>query len=158
MIQQIRTPADMRMQNLVSQIALSVREAIRRELDGLDAPSETEQMLKEKVVAAISPYLFAFTRCGKHAICTEGIQSEGLHHDDHIYILILPENVQLLIDRMADTVQDSVRLVLDPSTAEALDQRVRDCLQRNFVRYVYSNPVCGTNHICRGSFPINPWK
>ncbi|MCI0555473.1 MAG: hypothetical protein L0287_31390, partial [Anaerolineae bacterium] len=96
--------------------------------------------------------------CGKFDVCTEGVEQGKPRRDDRIFILVLPEDFQGLVDQIAVEMLEQMRLFLDPDCVVALDQRLRSSLIRDFGRYLFTNPTCGYHEVCRRSVPVDPWR
>ena len=158
MIQQLRTPAGTRLQDIIEEIALRVRESIKREIDGMEAPPQTLQVLAEKLAQIISPYLIAFAQCGKFEVCTEGVEQPNAKGDDRIFILVLPGDFRALVNEITGEMLQQTRELLDHDAAAALDQRLRAAMIRDLGKYMFTNPICGYHEVCRRSVPVDPWR
>lgn len=156
---QIRIPGNRTVEDMISVLSLSILESIKRELDSMEVPFDSFHALESRIVSAISPYLQAFDACGSNPVCNEGVQGKVVPDpDDRIYMLRLPEGgLDPLVQEILTEVLQSVRLSLDSSARESLNARVLSCLQRELDRFLYFNPYCGREEVCRSSHPISPW-
>jgi hypothetical protein len=156
---QLRIPCPMNLQDLMSDLALSALESIKRELDSLEVPFESYTNLENRIISAFSPFLKARSACGMHPVCTEQVEGPSTpEKSDHIFLIELQNEFGDMLDRLVQTTTESMRLSMDAQTAAALNRRVRSGLRENLAKYIYCNPVCGTHDICEMSYPVNPWS
>lgn len=155
---QLRIPGNRTIEDMVSVLALALLESIKRELDSMEVPFDSYHALEGRIVAALSPFVRAFDACGSDPVCREGVQGKPVPDaGDRIYMLHLPAGLKPLVQGIMTEVLESVRLSLDPLTAESLNARVLSSLERELDRYAYWNPSCGNEEVCRTSHPISPW-
>jgi hypothetical protein len=155
---QLRTPADQTIENVIAHLALAVLESVKRELDSMEVPTENLQTLEVRVQSAIAPFLHAFDGCGKYPVCREGIEGKPVPDiKDHIYLLHLPNGFDPLMEGILTEVQQSIRLGLNREAVEGLNRRLTFSLQRELDRFLYWNPACGQDEVCRTSHPVSPW-
>ncbi|HJZ11945.1 MAG TPA: hypothetical protein VJ521_07335, partial [Acidobacteriota bacterium] len=73
---QLRTPCNITLDVLVSELSLRILESVKRELDSMEVPFQSYRNLESSVVDALSPFLSVSTLCGTHLVCTDGIGAE----------------------------------------------------------------------------------
>lgn len=156
---QLRVPGSQTLEDVVSVLALTILESMKRELDSMEVPVENFHAVEKRLVAALSPYVHAFDACGSDPVCTTGIHGKTLPDPhDHIYMLHLPTGLTPLLEGVLTEVLESVRYSLDQATLDSLYRRIFSGLRRELDRYTYWNPSCGDKPVCRTSKPIDPWS
>lgn len=153
---QIRTPKDMRIEDVVLEMAYSISKVFKEELYSEGLPIENLRAMQGRIVAAFCPYLKTFDKCGSEPICAKGCRPEP-DYEDRIYILELPQGIESLVDDICAHVLEPLHSSLGEA-AEFLNYRVNEVLVQKLDTFLYRNPACGHDEICSLSRPLNPWN
>lgn len=153
---QIRTPKDMKIEDVVLELAYNISQVFKEELYSEGLPIENLRAMQGRIVAAFCPYLKTFDKCGTEPICTKGCRPEP-DYEDRIYILELPQGIDSLVDDICEHVLEPLHRSLGEA-AEFLNSRVNEVLVQKLDAFLYRNPACGHDEICSYSRPLNPWN
>jgi hypothetical protein len=153
---QLRTPKDMRIEDIILELAHSISKVFKEELYSEGLPIENLRAMQGRIVAAFCPYVRTFDKCASEPICTKGCHPEP-EFDDRIYILELPHGIDSLVDDICAHVLEPLDSSLGEA-AEFLNCRVNEVLLQKLDKFLYRNPACGHDEICSSSLPLNPWN
>jgi len=154
---QLRTPKEMRIEEVILELAYSVSKVFKEELYSEGLPIENLRAMQGRIVAAFCPYLKTFDKCGSEPICTKGCDPEP-DFEDRIYILELPQEIDSLVDDICAHVLEPLQTSLGSEAAEFVKYRVNQILIQKLDAFIYRNPACGHDEICRSSLPLHPWN
>lgn len=154
---QLRTPAEMRIEDVILELAYSVSKVFKEELYSAGLPIENVRAMQGRIVAAFCPYLKTFDICGSEPICTKGCHPEP-GSEDRIYILELPQQINSLVDDICRHVLEPLQSSVGSEAAEFLKRRVNQILSQKLETFVYHNPACGHDYVCSFSRPLHPWN
>jgi hypothetical protein len=154
---QLRTPKDMKIEDVILELAYSVSKVFKEELYSKGLPIENIRAMQGRIVAAFCPYLKTFDNCGNEPICTKGCLPEP-DSEDRIYILELPHEIDSLVDEICAHVLEPLQFSVGSEAAGFLRYRLNQILLQKLDSFLYRNPKCGHDEVCRFSRPVHPWN
>jgi hypothetical protein len=154
---QLRTPKNMRIEDVILDLAYAASKMFKEEVYSESLPIENVRAMQGRIIAAFCPYLKSFDKCGNEPICTKGCQPEP-DSENRIYILELPQEISSLVDEICTHVLEPLQLSLGRDAAKFFRYRLNQILLQKLDAFVYKNPVCGHDEVCSVSRPLHPWN
>lgn len=154
---QVRTPQNIVIEDVFVAVTTRLWETIQEYLKPSENTAQHYKEFHDRFCSVMIHHIKAFDLCGTSRICSsEVVGALGLDYQDRIYHLVIPNNYDAFIDRLAWELLSPLSPYLD-DTSVSLFTLLHAALWRELGAYVYYNSICGKTELCSASLPVNPW-